>query len=198
LRGPNITPGYWRDDEQTRAAFDEEGFYRMGDAIAPADPDDPQIRRGFMFHGRINEDFKLSTGTWVRVGSVRARLLAAFGDLAQDVVITGHGRDLVGALVFPHAAACRRLAGAAPDVPIATVVATPAVRDAFAERLEHYNAANPGSSTAIHRMVLLETPPSLEAMEITDKGSINQRAVLAHRADQVHRLYAATGDSLLA
>jgi feruloyl-CoA synthase len=197
LRGPNITPGYWRDEELTRAAFDEEGFYRMGDAIAPADPDDPLVRRGFMFHGRINEDFKLSTGTWVHVGSVRARLLAAFGDLAHDVVIAGHGREQVGALVFPNAFACRRLAGAAPDTPLAVVIATTAVRQAFAECLERHNAASPGSSTAIHRAVLLDTPPSLEAMELTDKGSISQRAVLAHRADQVHRLYAATGDSLL-
>jgi feruloyl-CoA synthase len=198
LRGPNITPGYWRDDELTRSAFDDEGFYRMGDAIAPADPDDPEIRRGFMFHGRINEDFKLSTGTWVRVGAVRARLLAAIGDVAQDVVITGHGREKVGALIFPNTFACRRLAGAAPDAPLAVVTAATAVRDAFMDRLERYNTANPGSSTAIHRAVLLDRPPSLEALEITDKGSLNQRAVLAHRSEQVHRVYAAAGDSLLA
>jgi feruloyl-CoA synthase len=197
LRGPNITPGYWRDDPLTRAAFDEEGFYRMGDAIAPADPDDPEMRRGFMFHGRINEDFKLSTGTWVRVGFVRARLLAAVGDVAQDVVITGHGHEYVGALIFPNTFACRRLAGASPDAPMVSVVETAAVRDAFLERLERYNAANPGSSTAIHRAVLLDAPPSLEAMEVTDKGSLNQRAVLAHRSDHVRRLYAATGDGIL-
>ena len=105
LRGPNITPGYWGDEELTRAAFDDEGYYRMGDAIAPADPDD--VSKGFMFRGRINEDFKLSTGTWVRVGTVRARLLAALGEIAQDVVITGHERDRVGVLVFPNVAACR-------------------------------------------------------------------------------------------
>ena len=197
LRGPNVTPGYWRDDALTKAAFDEEGFYRMGDAIAPADPDDPDIRRGFMFHGRLNEDFKLSTGTWVRVGSVRQRVLAAIGDVAQDVVITGHGREQVGALIFPNAVACRTLAGASGDVPMAVVASHPAVRAAFEQRLERYNDANPGSSTAIDRALLLTTPPSPDAMEITDKGSLNQRAVLAHRAGDVHRLHAAPGDALL-
>ena len=92
LRGPNITPGYWRDEDTTRAAFDEEGFYRMGDAIAPVDPDDPLVAGGFVFRGRVREDFKLSTGTWVRVGPLRARLLAELGDIALDVVVAGHGR----------------------------------------------------------------------------------------------------------
>ncbi len=197
LRGPNITPGYWRDPHLTRAAFDDEGFYRMGDAIAPADPDDPDVRRGFVFRGRINEDFKLSTGTWVRVGPVRARLLASLGDIAQDVVIAGHDRDRVGALIFPNLPACRRLAGAAPDAAGADVVAHPAVRQAVAERLARHNADNPGSSTSVDRALLLDTPPSLDAMELTDKGSLNQRAVLANRSALVERLYAATGHTIL-
>ena len=197
LRGPNITPGYWRDDILTKQAFDDEGFYRMGDAIAPADPDDPGLRRGFMFRGRINEDFKLSTGTWVRVGSVRARLLAALGDIVQDVVVAGHDRDVVAALIFPNAAACRRVAETAPDTPLPDVLNHPDVRQRFLERIERYNEANPGSSTAIHRAVLEHTPPSLEAMEVTDKGSLNQRAVLAHRATQVEQLYAAADGPLL-
>jgi feruloyl-CoA synthase len=117
--------------------------------------------------------------------------------VAQDVVITGHGRDKVAALIFPNAFACRRLAGAAPDTPMAPVIAAAAVRAAFVTRLERYNATNPGSSTAIHRAVLLDRPPSLEALEITDKGSLNQRAVLAQRADEVHRLYTLPGDALL-
>jgi feruloyl-CoA synthase len=150
-----------------------------------------------MFQGRINEDFKLSTGTWVHVGALRARLLATIGDVAQDVVITGHGREQVGALLFPNTAACRTRAGAASDTPITDVVAHPAVRAAVVDRLERHNASNPGSSTSIHRAALLTTPPSLDAMEITDKGSLNQRAVLARRAEDVERLYAAAGDGLL-
>ena len=110
LRGPNITPGYWRDDDATRAAFDEEGFYRMGDAIAPVDPDDPLVAGGFAFRGRVHEDFKLSTGTWVRVGTLRARLLAELGDIALDVVVAGHGRERVAVLIFPNLPACRTLA----------------------------------------------------------------------------------------
>ena len=102
LRGPNITPGYWRDEDSTRAAFDEEGFYRMGDAIAPVDPDDPLVAGGFAFRGRVREDFKLSTGTWVRVGTLRARLLAELGDIALDVVVAGHGRERVAVLLFPN------------------------------------------------------------------------------------------------
>ena len=197
LRGPNITPGYWRDEALTRAAFDDEGFYRMGDAIAPADPDDPEVRRGFMFRGRINEDFKLSTGTWVRVGALRARLLAAIGDVAQDVVITGHGREQVGALIFPNAAACRGVAGADAHASLPSLVAHAAVRAAFEGRLAAFNRDNPGSSTAIHRATLLDVPPSLEAMEVTDKGSLNQRAVLANRPDDVARLYDSPGPHIL-
>lgn len=195
LRGPNITPGYWRDDALTRAAFDDEGFYRMGDAIAPADPDD--LSRGFMFRGRINEDFKLSTGTWVRTGAVRARLLAALGDVAQDVVITGHERDSVGALIFPNVLTCRTLAGTDPQTSFAEVAVHPSVRDVVTTRLHAYNRDNVGSSTAVHRAVLLDTPPSFESAEITDKGSLNQRAVLAHRAALVDALHSSSSDSIL-
>jgi feruloyl-CoA synthase len=195
LRGPNITPGYWGDDALTRASFDEEGFYRMGDAIAPADSGD--LSRGFAFRGRINEDFKLSTGTWVRVGDLRARLLAALGELAQDVVIAGHGRERVGALVFPNVTACRAVAAAGPATTVADVLRHPAVREAFARRLTAFNEIGVGSSTTIFRAVLLDTPPSFEAAEITDKGSINQRAILARRTGLVDALYAAPGDPLL-
>src|SRR5690606_3429121 len=195
LRGPNITPGYWNEPSTTSAAYDEEGFYRMGDALTPRDPSD--LARGFLFAGRINEDFKLSTGTWVRVGAVRARLLAALEDLAQDVVIAGPGRDRATALIFPNVATCRRLADAGSDVPLAGVLAQAAVREAFISRLSAYNEDNLTSSTAVHRAVLLELPASLEAGEMTDKGSINQKAVLERRADLVARLYAGDSDSLL-
>jgi feruloyl-CoA synthase len=195
LRGPNITPGYWRDAELTRAAFDAEGFYRMGDALLPVDPDD--LTRGFLFHTRLNEDFKLSTGTWVRVGTVRTRLLGSLGDVAQDVVIAGHGRDGVSALIFPNALTCRALAGAGASDPFSQVLAHQSVRRAFRDRLAAYNGQNIGSSTGIQHALVLETPPSLEAMEITDKGSVNQRAVLSTRASLVEMLYAADGHDVL-
>jgi feruloyl-CoA synthase len=194
LRGPNITPGYWGDEELTHAAFDDEGFYRMGDAIAPVDPD--ELSRGFMFRGRINEDFKLSTGTWVRVGAVRARLLAALGDIAQDVVITGHERDCVGALIFPNRRACGAIAAANGLLPGSHDLQHPAVRQTFVDRLTAYNQTSIGSSTIVRRALLLDTPPSFEHAEITDKGSINQRGVIARRAALVEALYASAGDDL--
>jgi feruloyl-CoA synthase len=188
IKGPNVTPGYWRDEALTRAAFDEEGFYRMGDAIAPVD--DADLSRGFVFEGRLNEDFKLSTGTWVRVGALRARVLAAAGDLVQDVVIAGHERDDVTALLFPQVAACRALAAAGASAAVAEIVAHANVRAAVADRLARYNADHPGSSTAIRCAILLDTPASIDAGELTDKGSLNQRAVLRHRAALVEVLYA--------
>ncbi len=188
LQGPNVTPGYWRDAESTRAAFDEEGFYRMGDAIAPADPADPA--KGFTFSGRLNEDFKLSTGTWVRVGPLRRKLLAALGNLAQDVVIAGHGQDTVSALVFPNLSACRTFTGVGADEPVAELLAHAQLRQTLGDRLARFNEEHPASSTAIARAILLDEPPSIDAMEVTDKGSINQKAVLKHRAAIVESLYA--------
>jgi feruloyl-CoA synthase len=180
----------------------------MGDAVAFADPDRPLD--GFVFQGRIAEDFKLSTGTWVWVGPLRAKLLAALGDLAQDVVLTAPDRDFVGALIFPNLRGWRERAAAhsgsgtearavaAPngprtrsdDVPTSELLRTPAVVDDLRRRLQGFAAENPGSSTTIRRALVLEEPPSLDASEITDKGSINQRAVLKRRAALVHELYA--------
>ena len=195
IKGPNVTPGYWGDEDLTRASFDDDGYYRMGDAIAPVDADD--LTKGFVFQGRITEDFKLSTGTWVRVGALRARLLASIGDLVQDVVIAGHGRDAVGALLFPNVAACRALAEAGPEVGIAALVADIRVRRALTDRLVAFNAVNPGSSTAISRAILVSAPPSIEAMEITDKGSLNQKAVLRRRTTDVDRLYTTDSSAIL-
>ncbi len=172
-KGPNVTPGYWREDELTRAAFDEEGYYRTGDAVDLVAAGDPGA--GFVFQGRIAEDFKLSTGTFVRVGPLRARLLRALGDLAQDVVITGHNRNWLGVLIFPN----RQVWVAGGRDLVSLVV----------ERLAADAAAHPASSTAIRRALVLDTPPSFDAREITDKGSINQRAVLTNRADLVEALY---------
>jgi feruloyl-CoA synthase len=189
LRGPNITPGYWREPALTAAAFDEEGFYRLGDAFCFDDPADPA--KGLLFEGRIAEDFKLATGTWVRVGPLRAAFIAHFAPLVRDVVIAGAERDALAALVFPDPDACRRLAPhLAPHVPVATLLADPQVRREFQFLLSTLAARSTGSSNRIARAVLLAEPASLDLGEMTDKGSINQRAVLRHRAALVDALYA--------
>jgi feruloyl-CoA synthase len=195
VRGPNVTPGYWRDSDLTSAAFDDEGYYMMGDALAFFDPQDPS--KGFTFEGRLSEDFKLSTGTWVRVGPLRQRLLAHFGDLTHDVVIAGHQRDEVTALVFPALSGCRAVCAAGADAAVREVLANPRVRAAFTERLTSFAEANAGHSTSIQRMILLEDPPSMDAQETTDKGSVNQKQVLANRAALVEQLYGASGPGIL-
>jgi feruloyl-CoA synthase len=187
VRGPNITPGYWRDEALTAAAFDEEGFYRLGDAMRFVD-DDPS--RGLVFDGRLAEDFKLSTGTWVSVGPLRARILAAAAGLAQDVVITGHDRDFAGALLFPNLPVCREVAGLSAEAPAADVVSHPEVVRRLREAFIGLALDSTGSSTFVARALVLERPPSLDAREITDKGSINQKAVLQQRAALVEELYA--------
>ena len=188
LRGPNITPGYWRQQEQTAAAFDEEGFYKIGDALKFADPDDPL--KGLLFDGRIAEDFKLSTGTWVSVGPLRARFIDHFAPYVRDVVFAGPDRDDIAALVFPDLEACRRLAGLAADATPADIVGSAKLRAKFAELMRTLLAMSPGSSTRVMRAVLMAEPPSMDKSEATDKGSINQRAVLKNRAALVDELYA--------
>jgi feruloyl-CoA synthase len=177
VRGPHVTPGYFRRPDLTAAAFDEEGFYRIGDAMKFDDPARPE--KGLVFDGRVAEDFKLTTGTWVHVGAVRVKLIAAGNPLIQDAVITGHDRDEVGALVF--------LSPAAKDL------APEAVRAKIAGALRSL-AAEGGSSMHPTRALVLEEPPSIDAGEITDKGYINQRAVLERRAALVERLYARSRD----
>jgi feruloyl-CoA synthase len=188
VRGPNITPGYWRDGALTAAAFDDEGFYKLGDAMRLVDPADPS--RGLIFDGRLAEDFKLSTGTWVSVGPLRARILAAAGGLAQDAVITGHDREFAGALVFPNLSVCRDVAGLAADAPVGDVLGHPAVVRAFQDAIAGLARDGTGSSTFVARAIILDQPPSLDAREITDKGSINQKVVLQRRAALVDELYA--------
>jgi feruloyl-CoA synthase len=187
VRGPNVMPGYWRDVDLTAAAFDEEGFLLMGDALGLVDPTDPS--QGFMFLGRLLEDFKLSTGTWVRVGPLRTALLARFGELVQDVAIAGHDRDDIRILIFPQLATCRRLAQALPDASTRHVLESPAVMKRFAAVLREFAAARTGSATRVEHALLLETPPSFDAAEVTDKGTLNQKAVLRHRAAAVQQLY---------
>ena len=189
VRGPNVTPGYWKQPEITRAAFDDEGFYIIGDAVRFVDPAHPE--RGLMFDGRIAEDFKLTTGTTVNVGNLRVQGIAALAPVGQDIVITGHDRDACGFLIFPNVAACRVLAGAAAETPLAEVLQHALVRDRVRAGLVALRDAGGGSSTWAARALLLADPPSIDAGEITDKGYINQRAVRERRAALVEVLYGA-------
>ena len=189
MKGPNVTPGYWRAPTLTAAAFDEEGFYKIGDALKFADPADPA--KGLLFDGRIAEDFKLATGTWVSVGPLRMAFIAHCAPFARDVVFAGPDRDELGALVIPDIEACRKLAAELPpDATAAVVLASPQVRTAFAQLLNALADPSRGTSGRVGRAILLSEPPSLDVGEVTDKGSINQRAVLAHRAALVEELYA--------
>ncbi|MEK9775418.1 MAG: feruloyl-CoA synthase [Quisquiliibacterium sp.] len=187
-RGPSVMPGYWRAGAANQAAFDEQGYFRSGDAVRFADAGDPQ--KGLVFDGRIAEDFKLATGTWVSVGPLRARAIALGDPYVQDVVITGINRDDVGALLFPQSDACRRLAGLEPGVDsLAQVLAAPAVRAFFQDLLNTLAAGATGSASRINRALLMHEAATLDSGEATDKGSINQRAVLARRAPLVEALY---------
>ncbi|PMS16913.1 feruloyl-CoA synthase [Trinickia dabaoshanensis] len=185
-RGANVTPGYWRAPEQTQEAFDEEGFFRSGDAVRWLDPENPN--RGFVFDGRVAEDFKLNTGTWVSVGPLRQRVIAVGSPYVADVVVTGHDRDEVGVMIVPNLAACRSLAQL-PHGTVADLFADARVIEVFQQMLEKLYAEGTGSANRVARAALLDPPPSLATGEITDKGSINQRAVLSQRAAVVDALY---------
>lgn len=186
VRGPNVTPGYFRRPE-LQDVFDEEGFYRTGDAALFANPDKPE--EGLVFDGRIAENFKLSSGTWVNVGELRIQAITTAAPLIDDLVITGHDRDEVCALVFPNIGACQKLK---PGVAVAAdLVMTAEVRSAIAQAISRHNANGRGSSsTRIARVMLMAEPPSIDGSEITDKGYINQRAVLTRRSALVEELYA--------
>ena len=168
VRGPHVTPGYYKRPDLTAAAFDDEGFYRIGDAVKYADPAEP--KRGIVFDGRVAEDFKLSTGTWVHVGALRVRLIAAGDPVIQDAVITGHDRNEIGALVF--------LSAAAKGVDI---------REKLLQVLKTFEREP--SSNRVARLMVMSEPPSIDANEITDKGYMNQRAVLERRGALVEQLY---------
>jgi feruloyl-CoA synthase len=187
LRSPSITPGYWRQPELTRLAFDDEGFYRIGDALRFVDPED--ISRGFIFDGRIVEDFKLSTGTWVSAGPLRGKFLSHCAPYAHDAVIAGHDRDFVTVLVFPALDACRELARLPATTASGDTIANPAVHAKFQSLLNELAAEATGSSNRIARAILMSEPPAIDAHEVTDKGSINQGAVLKNRAALVLDLY---------
>ena len=193
VKGPNVFPGYWKQPRLTQEAFDEDGFYIIGDAVEFVDPTRPE--QGLLFDGRVAEDFKLLTGTWVHVGSLRVAGIDALSPVAQDIVVTGHDKDEIGFLVFPNMSECRRLAQLPADAAADQVLRHPAVKERVREGLLRMKREGGGSSTYPTRLLLMAEPPSTEAGEITDKGYINQRAVLTRRADLVLYLYADEVDS---
>ncbi len=194
VKGPNVMPRYWRDPDATTAAFDEEGFYRIGDAVRPADPED--LSRGLLFDGRVSENFKLQSGTWVNVGALRLAVISACEGLISDAVVAGEGRSELGLLVFPNEAGCRRLLGEEEcatwdNAPLGT---HPSVHARMVELLGAHNAREMGSSRQIKRFTVLTEPPNLAESEITDKGYLNQRRVLARRTEIVEEMYAREAD----
>lgn len=187
-KGPNITPGYWRAPELTDKAFDEEGFYKLNDALKPVDAND--LSRGFDFDGRISEDFKLASGTWVSVGPLRAKFIAACAPLVRDVVIAGLDRDYVTALAILDPDGCKLINATLPLEDLAGMAADHLICEAFRERFATLLTQATGSSNRVTRAVLLGEPLSIDKGEITDKGSVNQRAVLEYRASLIADLYA--------
>jgi feruloyl-CoA synthase len=192
VRGANVTPGYWKRPDLTAAAFDVDGFYRPGDAVRLADPDDPG--KGLVFDGRLAEDFKLMTGTWVHVGVLRIGILAAASPVLQDAVVAGENRGFVGLLAWLNPVGCQTLIGAGAPESLAALACHEVVRAHVRAAMAHWNAAQGGASQRIARVLLLADPPSIDANEITDKGYINQRRALERRAAEVARLYAANPD----
>ena len=195
FRGPHIMPGYWRSPQQTLEAFDAQGFYCSGDALKLADPREPQL--GLMFDGRIAEDFKLSSGVFVSVGPLRSRAVLEGSPYVQDLVITAPDRECLGALVFARMFECRKLSGLAPDASDAEVLASAPVREWFADWLQRLNRVATGNASRLEWIALLDKPASIDRGEITDKGSINQRAVLQWRAEQVEALYRGLDPTIL-
>jgi feruloyl-CoA synthase len=192
VRGPNVTPGYWKRPDLTAAAFDKDGFYRPGDAMRLADANDPA--QGLLFDGRLAEDFKLMTGVWVHVGVLRVGVLAAASPALQDAVIAGENRGFVGLLAWLNPAGCQRLIGAGAPEGLAELTRHSAVRAHVRAAIARWNAGETGTSQKIARVLLLAAPPSIDENEITDKGYINQRRVLERRAAEIDRLYAAAPD----
>ena len=193
-RGPNITPGYWRAEDATREAFDEEGYFSTGDAVQWIDPDD--IHKGLKFDGRIAEDFKLATGTFVSVGPLRAKIIAAGAPYVQDAVLTGLNLKEVGAMLFTTPAV-RQLAGMDATAPLADVLRSPVVLAHFQKVVNELASHATGSANRIARAIVLSEPPSIDKGEVTDKGSINQRAVLKHRDALVNALHDGTAPNIL-
>jgi feruloyl-CoA synthase len=189
VKGPNVTPGYFRRPDLTAAAFDKDGYYLIGDAGRFVDTDDPS--KGISFDGRVAEDFKLASGTWVRAGLLRVAVMAAVAPVLQFALLTGHDRAYVGILGWPNLAACKSLCeDFDEDVAPQMLLQHPAVEAHLRQALTQFNSEQQGSSTRISRIMLMSEPPDSDANEITDKGYINQRAALQRRKDLVELLYA--------
>ncbi|HAJ48376.1 MAG TPA: acyl-CoA synthetase, partial [Alphaproteobacteria bacterium] len=188
VKGPTVTPGYLNRPDLTEAAFDEEGYYKLGDAAKFVDPHEPA--KGLIFDGRVTEDFKLSSGTWVSVGTLRAEAIAAASPLIQDCVIAGLDKDYIAVLAWPNMAAAKEIAASIHASTPQEITAHPNVVAFLRERLQAHNARAGGSSGKIGRIMLMTEPPSIDGHEITDKGYVNQRATLERRAKLVEALYA--------
>jgi feruloyl-CoA synthase len=185
VKGPTVTPGYLGRPDLTKAVFDEEGFYSLGDAAKFVDDNDPA--KGLVFDGRVTEDFKLDSGTWVSVGTLRAQVVGAVSPLITDCAVCGQDKPYVALLAWPNFAAVKAIAGDENDM--AKIIANPKVRAAVAEKFAAHNKASPGTSSRIKRVILLAEPPSVDGHEITDKGYINQRATMERRKDLVDKLF---------
>jgi feruloyl-CoA synthase len=187
VRGPNVFSRYLGAPESSVSAFDEENFYRLGDAVRFLSPGNPVA--GLLFAGRFAEDFKLGNGSWVRTGAMRARVLGACAPLLRDVVVAGEGRDRIGALAWLDAVGCRSALALGEDVTDEALARHPGVLSALAERLADCNRGQTAATARVEALGLLTEPPSMEAYELTDKGSINQRAVVERRAAAVADLF---------
>ncbi len=194
VKGVSIMPGYWRDEAQTAKAFDEEGYYCLGDALKFIDENKPS--RGFYFDGRVSEDFKLDTGTWVSVGTLKAHMIHEFAPYIQDVVLAGRDRGFISALVFPDVEHCRNLIDSEEGVLTQEqIVNHDAVRQVFSDHLSSMAEKSTGSSTRIKSLVLQSRPADIDAHEMTDKGSLNSNAVISNRIDIIDDIYSAAPSS---
>jgi len=185
VKGPNVTPGYLKRDDLTKKAFDEDGFYLIGDAGRLVDPSDPS--RGIDFDGRVVENFKLLTGTWVDVGSLRLAVVNSCAPLFQDGLVTGHDKNYVGFLAWPNMEACKKFIG--QEIETHKILEHPLLKEEIKKKIILHNKNFPGSSTKIKKLILMSTPPSFDNNEITDKGYVNQSSALAARENLVNKLY---------
>jgi feruloyl-CoA synthase len=188
VKGPTVTPGYLNRPDLTGKAFDEEGYYCLGDAAKFVDENDPE--KGLVFDGRVTEDFKLDSGTWVSVGTLRAQAVAAASPLLQDCVVCGQDKPFVGLLAWPNIAAAKEIAGDPSLSGPAAIVGHPTVRAFVQAKFAEHNKENPGSSSRVKRVILMTEPPSIDGNEITDKGYVNQHATMDRRHALVEKLYA--------